>query len=86
MQRAQITNFRFHDLRHTWASWFIQSGIPLSALQERGGGWGPIEMARRYAHLAPNHLTEHARKIDALLAHDDTNTTQGENEAGLRIA
>jgi len=61
------------------------AGVPLSALQEMEG-WESIEMVQRYAHLAPNHLTEHARKIDALLAHDDTNTTQGENQAGLRIA
>ncbi|MGF6561473.1 integrase [Erwinia aphidicola] len=85
LKRAGISDFRFHDLRHTWASWLIQSGVPLSALQEMGG-WESIEMVRRYAHLAPNHLTEHARKIDALLAPDDTNTTQGENQAGLRIA
>lgn len=28
---------------------------------------------RRYAHLAPNHLTEHAMKIDELMSHDDIN-------------
>jgi len=61
------------------------AGVPLSALQEMEG-WESIEMVQRYAHLAPHHLTEHARKIDALLAHDGTNTTQGENQAGLRIA
>ncbi|WP_227665267.1 hypothetical protein, partial [Klebsiella pneumoniae] len=27
-----------------------------------------IEMVRRYAHLAPNHLTEHARQIDSIFA------------------
>lgn len=85
LKRAGITDFRFHDLRHTWASWLIQSGVPLSALQEMGG-WESIEMVRRYAHLAPNHLTEHARKIDALLGVNDTNTTQEGNQAGLRIA
>ncbi|WP_391575234.1 tyrosine-type recombinase/integrase [Serratia ficaria] len=85
LKRAGITNFRFHDLRHTWASWLIQSGVPLSALQEMGG-WESIEMVRRYAHLAPNHLTEHARKIDVLLNDNDTNTTQGGNQAGLKIA
>lgn len=62
-RRAGIEDFRFHDLRHTRASWLIQSGVPLSVLQEMGG-WESIEMVRRYAHLAPNHLTEHARKID----------------------
>ncbi|WP_370557319.1 site-specific integrase [Edwardsiella tarda] len=65
-ERAGIEDFRFHDLRHTWASWLIQSGASLSVLQEMGG-WESIEMVRRYAHLAPNHLTEHARQIDAIL-------------------
>lgn len=40
-----------------------------------------VNLAWRYAHLAPNHLTEQARKIDALLSDSDTNTTQGENQA-----
>ena len=65
-RRAGIENFRFHDLRHTQASWLIPSGVPLSVLQEMGG-WESREMVRRYAHLAPNHLTEHARKIDDIL-------------------
>lgn len=37
-------------------------------------------MIRRYAHLAANYLTEHARKIDVILGANDTNTTQGENQ------
>ncbi len=43
-------------------------------------------MVRRYAHLAPNHLTEHARKIDSLLGESDTNTTHRENQVGLKLA
>lgn len=43
------------------------------------GGWESIEMVRRYAYLAPNHLTEHACKINSFLDDDDTNTTQGGN-------
>lgn len=61
LENAGIENFRFHDLRHTWASWLVQSGVPLSVLQEMGG-WESIEMVLKYAHLAPNHLTEHARR------------------------
>lgn len=72
LKRAGIENFRFHDLRHTWASWLIQAGVPLSVLQEMGG-WESIEMVRRYAHLAPGHLSQHAQQIDAVFGEDVPN-------------
>lgn len=63
--------FRWHDLRHTWASWHIQAGTPLYVLQELGG-WSCTEMVQRYAHLSAEHLAEHAERItprNTLLAH-----------------
>lgn len=81
-KRSGVEDFRFHDLRHTWASWLIQSGVPLSVLQEMGG-WESIEMVRRYAHLAPNHLTEHAKQIDSIFNDDVPNMSHAGNmEAG----
>jgi integrase len=59
LKRAGIENFRWHDLRHTWASWHIQNGTPVHVLQELGG-WSDIEMVRRYAHLSPSHLSGYA--------------------------
>lgn len=82
-RRAGIEDFRFHDLRHTWASWLIQSGVPLSVLQEMGG-WESIEMVRRYAHLAPNHLTEHAKQIDSIFSDDVPNMSHMENKEGIK--
>ena len=57
-----------------------RAGVPLSALQEMAG-WESIEMVQRYAHLSPSHLTEHARKIDEVLAGDVTNLALLENVA-----
>ena len=62
LQRAGIENFRWHDLRHTWASWHVQAGTPLNVLQELGG-WSDYTMVLRYAHLAPEHLAVYASKI-----------------------
>lgn len=59
LKRAGIENFRFHDLRHTWASWHVQNGTPLFALQELAG-WETERMVRRYAHLAADHLAVYA--------------------------
>lgn len=84
-RRAGIEDFRFHDLRHTWASWLIQSGVPLSVLQEMGG-WESIEMVRRYAHLAPNHLTEHAKQIDSIFGVDVPNMSHKENQEEVKEA
>ena len=66
LKRAGITDFRWHDLRHTWASWLIQNGTPLYDLQEMGG-WKSAAMVRRYAHLAPAHMARHAAVVDGLL-------------------
>ena len=62
-KRAGITDFRFHDLRHTWASWHIQHGTPLFALQELGG-WETERMVRRYAHLSAEHLVVYVRNSE----------------------
>ena len=67
LQHAGIEDFRWHDLRHTWASWHVQAGTPLFALQEMGG-WSSAEMVRRYAHLAADHLAPFAEKLCRPLA------------------
>ncbi len=72
--RAGIEDFRWHDLRHTWASWLTQNGVPLNALQEMGA-WQTGEMVRRYAHLAPEQFARHAQVVDGLMV-SGTNAAQ----------
>jgi len=73
LKRAGIENFRWHDLRHTWATWHRQSGTPTHELQ-RLGGWRTSVMVERYAHLAPDHLARAAERLDSLLGGYDLAT------------
>ena len=65
LKRAGIADFRWHDLRHTWASWHVHAGTPLHVLQELGG-WESAEMVRRYAHLSSEQLAEYVEKFSGL--------------------
>lgn len=82
LARAGITNFRWHDLRHTWASWHIQQGTPIAVLQELGG-WESSEMVRRYAHLGNEHTFQYANQLSLEVTPDcaafGTNLAQNEN-------
>jgi integrase len=58
---AKLNGLHFHDLRHSFASWFVMRGGSLQALQSILGH-ADIKMTLRYAHLAPDHLrTEMSR-------------------------
>ena len=89
LERAGIEDFRWHDLRHTWASWHVQNGTPLFALQEMGG-WESPEMVRRYAHLAADHLAPYAERLGSLRTNGVQNMARfghrPENEKGLPAA
>lgn len=64
--RAGIDNFRWHDLRHTFATWHRQAGTPTHELQ-RLGGWKTLSMVERYAHVAPEGLQVAASRLDNAL-------------------
>ncbi|BCM25491.1 tyrosine-type recombinase/integrase [Methyloradius palustris] len=67
--RAGIDNFRWHDLRHTWASWHVQNGTPLHVLQQLGG-WQSLEMVQKYAHLSSEHLAPYVERVSGLNVND----------------
>jgi integrase len=65
LAKVGIKNFRWHDLRHTWATWHIQAGTPLYVLQELGG-WHSYSMVQRYAHLTGEHLAKFTKNCQLL--------------------
>ncbi len=66
VKRAGIGPLRWHDLRHTFASWAVQNGVRLEELMQLGG-WSDYRMALRYGHLAPSQVASAAERVANML-------------------
>jgi integrase len=64
-RRAGIEAFRFHDLRHTFASRMVMKGASLKAVQELLG-YASLAMTMRYAHLSHEHLRDSVNLLNGL--------------------
>ena len=62
MKEAGIENFRFHDLRHTFASYLAMSGVSPLVIQELLGH-KTLTMTKRYSHLSRKHLEDAVKKM-----------------------
>lgn len=76
VENAEVGHVRIHDLRHTYASWLLQNGVPLAEVGDLLGHVSP-QTTQRYAHLAK---ISSSRVLSALAAprksHDDSDSTE----------
>ena len=75
MRKAGIERFRFHDLRHTFATRLIQAGVDVYTVQKLGR-WKTISMVMRYAHHHPESLRGGAEVLDRLRLDASTKRAQ----------
>ncbi|MEI8209976.1 MAG: site-specific integrase [Methylococcales bacterium] len=63
LKKAEIENFRWHDLRHTAASYLAQDGAQLLDIAAVLGH-STLQMVQRYAHLSDNHISATVEKMN----------------------
>ena len=64
-RKVEIADFRFHDLRHTAASWLRMQGADIHTVAQLLGH-KDLRMAARYQHLSPQFLSDAVRRLDAV--------------------
>lgn len=82
-ERAKVRNFRFHDLRHTFATRLVQAGVGIYEVQ-RLGRWRNVSMVMRYAHHHTESLRSSIEVMDRFQKDFITILSQSQKKKGHR--
>jgi len=75
LRRAGIHDFRFHDLRHTFASQLVMAGIDITSVKELLGHKS-LTMTMRYSHLSPGHKRKAVHVLDRLMEDNENHVSK----------
>lgn len=80
---AGLTDFHFHDLRHTYASWLMMWEVPLATVRNLLGHTSPT-MTLRYAHLSLKHPPSAVRVLDPVSV--TSQSPLGKHDSAIQIS
>jgi integrase len=86
VEAAEIPDFHYHDLRHTFGSRLVMKGVDLRTVMELMGH-SDITMTMRYAHLAQSHVRDAVERLaekPTTVASTDTKTDTKPDPATAR--
>ena len=85
LKSAHVRDFRWHDLRNTFASRLVMAGVDVRTVQELMGH-KTLAMTMRYSHLSPAHKLAAVQRLTNLRSEDPTGTAAGTDNEPEKVA